>query len=122
MSICSMLPLTKNTLHRNGMTNGLTVAADLAIAASAEVSGKYLCFIPHCFLVALPLLIISTSLILQSIAKQKPLAVKTAADYGVDLTPRLKTLKVAEPPVRQAGEKVADVTALVEKVKALGIA
>ena len=55
-------------------------------------------------------------------AKQKPLAVKTAADYGVDLTPRLKTLKVAEPPVRQAGEKVADVTALVEKVKALGIA
>jgi len=55
-------------------------------------------------------------------AKQKPLAVKTAADYGVDLTPRLKTLKVAEPPVRQAGEKVADVAALVEKIKALGIA
>ena len=55
-------------------------------------------------------------------AKQKPLAIKTAADYGVDLTPRLKTLKVAEPPVRQAGEKVADVAALVEKVKALGIA
>ena len=55
-------------------------------------------------------------------AKQKPLANKTAADYGVDLTPRLKTLKVAEPPVRQAGEKVADVAALVEKVKALGIA
>ena len=55
-------------------------------------------------------------------AKQKSLAVKTAADYGVDLTPRLKTLKVAEPPVRQAGEKVADVAALVEKVKALGIA
>lgn len=55
-------------------------------------------------------------------AKQKPLATKTAGDYGVDLTPRLKTLKVAEPPVRQAGEKVADVAALVEKVKALGIA
>jgi electron transfer flavoprotein beta subunit len=55
-------------------------------------------------------------------AKQKPLATKTAADYGVDLTPRLKTLKVAEPPVRQAGEKVADVAALVEKIKALGIA
>ena len=55
-------------------------------------------------------------------AKQKPLAIKTAADYGVDLTPRLKTLKVAEPPVRKAGEKVADVAALVEKVKALGIA
>jgi electron transfer flavoprotein beta subunit len=55
-------------------------------------------------------------------AKQKPLSTKTAGDYGVDLTPRLKTLKVAEPPVRQAGEKVADVAALVEKVKALGIA
>jgi electron transfer flavoprotein beta subunit len=55
-------------------------------------------------------------------AKQKPLVTKTAADYGVDLAPRLKTLKVAEPPVRQAGEKVADVAALVEKVKALGIA
>ncbi|MGY6550815.1 MAG: electron transfer flavoprotein subunit beta/FixA family protein [Erythrobacter sp.] len=55
-------------------------------------------------------------------AKKKPLDVKTAADYGVDLTPRLKTVKVAEPPVRQAGEKVEDVAALVEKVKALGIA
>ena len=55
-------------------------------------------------------------------AKQKPLATKTAADYGVDLAPRLKTLKVQEPAVRQAGVKVADVAALVEKVKALGIA
>jgi electron transfer flavoprotein beta subunit len=55
-------------------------------------------------------------------AKQKPLAAKTPADYGVDITPRLKTITVAEPPVRQAGEKVADVAALVEKVKALGIA
>ena len=55
-------------------------------------------------------------------AKKKPLDVKTAADYSVDLTPRLKTVKVAEPPVRQAGEKVEDVAALVEKVKALGIA
>jgi len=55
-------------------------------------------------------------------AKQKPLATKTAGDYGVDLAPRLKTLKVEEPAVRQAGVKVADVAALVEKVKALGIA
>lgn len=55
-------------------------------------------------------------------AKKKQLDIKTAGDYGVDLTPRLKTVKVAEPPVRQAGEKVADVAALVEKVKALGIA
>jgi electron transfer flavoprotein beta subunit len=55
-------------------------------------------------------------------AKQKPLATKTPGDFGVDIAPRLKTLTVAEPPVRQAGEKVADVAALVEKVKALGIA
>jgi electron transfer flavoprotein beta subunit len=55
-------------------------------------------------------------------AKQKPLVTKTAVDFGVDLAPRLKTLKVAEPPVRQAGIKVADVAELVEKVKALGIA
>jgi electron transfer flavoprotein beta subunit len=55
-------------------------------------------------------------------AKQKPLATKTAADYGVDLTPRLKTLKVEEPAVRQAGVKVADVAELVGKLKTLGIA
>jgi electron transfer flavoprotein beta subunit len=55
-------------------------------------------------------------------AKQKPLATKMPGDYGVDLAPRLKTLKVEEPAVRQAGVKVADVAALVEKVKALGIA
>ncbi|WP_375290504.1 electron transfer flavoprotein subunit beta/FixA family protein [Qipengyuania sp.] len=55
-------------------------------------------------------------------AKSKPLANKTPADYGVDVAPRLKTLKVAEPPVRQAGEKVEDVDALVAKIKALGIA
>ena len=55
-------------------------------------------------------------------AKQKPLATKTAGDYGVDLTPRLKTLKVQEPAVRQAGVKVADVAELVGKLKTLGIA
>lgn len=55
-------------------------------------------------------------------AKQKPLATKTAADYGVDLTPRLKTLNVQEPAVRQAGVKVADVAELVGKLKTLGIA
>ncbi|HSM54119.1 MAG TPA: electron transfer flavoprotein subunit beta/FixA family protein [Erythrobacter sp.] len=55
-------------------------------------------------------------------AKQKPLATKTPADYGVDITPRLKTLTVSEPPVRQAGIKVADVDELVGKLKALGIA
>ena len=55
-------------------------------------------------------------------AKSKPLATKTPADYGVDITPRLKTLKVGEPPVRQAGIKVADVDALVAKLKELGVA
>ncbi len=55
-------------------------------------------------------------------AKKKPLDEKTPADYGVDITPRLKTLKVTEPPVRQAGIKVADVDALVGKLKELGIA
>ena len=55
-------------------------------------------------------------------AKSKPLAVKTPADLGVDTAPRLKTLKVAEPPKRQAGIKVADVDELVGKLKALGVA
>jgi len=55
-------------------------------------------------------------------AKKKPLDEKTPADYGVDIAPRLKTLKVAEPPVRSAGVKVADVDALVAKLKELGVA
>ncbi len=55
-------------------------------------------------------------------AKSKPLATKSPADYGVDTTPRLKTLKVGEPPVRQAGIKVADVDALVAKLKEMGVA
>ena len=55
-------------------------------------------------------------------AKSKPLATKTPADYGVDTTPRLKTIKVGEPPVRQAGIKVADVDALVAKLKEMGVA
>ena len=54
-------------------------------------------------------------------AKSKPLANKTPADYGVDTAPRLKTLKVVEPPVRSAGIKVADVDALVAKLKELGV-
>jgi electron transfer flavoprotein beta subunit len=55
-------------------------------------------------------------------AKSKPLANKTPADYGVDTAPRLKTLKVTEPPVRSAGIKVADVDALVAKLKEMGVA
>ena len=55
-------------------------------------------------------------------AKSKPLAQKTPADYGVDVSPRLTTLKVVEPAKRTAGVKVADVDELVTKLKALGVA
>ncbi|MDO7841360.1 electron transfer flavoprotein subunit beta/FixA family protein [Sphingomonas immobilis] len=55
-------------------------------------------------------------------AKSKPLATKTPADYGVDVTPRLTTLKVVEPAKRSAGIKVADVDELVGKLKAMGVA
>jgi electron transfer flavoprotein beta subunit len=54
-------------------------------------------------------------------AKSKPLSVTSPGDYGVDVTPRVKTVKVSEPPVRQAGIKVADVDTLVEKLKAMGV-
>ena len=50
-------------------------------------------------------------------AKKKPLDTFKPADLGVDVSPRLKTLKVGEPPVRSAGIKVADVAALVDKLK-----
>jgi electron transfer flavoprotein beta subunit len=50
-------------------------------------------------------------------AKKKPLAVVKPADLGVDVTPRLKTLKVSEPPKRGAGVMVPDVAALVAKLK-----
>ena len=55
-------------------------------------------------------------------AKSKPLATKTPADYGVDVAPRLKVLKVVEPAQRSAGIKLADVDALVGKLKELGVA
>ncbi|MBW6531302.1 electron transfer flavoprotein subunit beta/FixA family protein [Sphingomonas citri] len=55
-------------------------------------------------------------------AKSKPLATKTAADIGVDVAPRLTTVKVAEPAKRTAGVKVADVDELAGKLKSLGIA
>jgi electron transfer flavoprotein beta subunit len=55
-------------------------------------------------------------------AKSKPMATKTAADYGVDVSPRLTTLKVVEPAKRSAGVKVADVDELVMKLKAMGVA
>ena len=55
-------------------------------------------------------------------AKSKPLAIKTSDELGVDIGRRLEVLKVAEPPKRQAGEKVASVDELVGKLKALGVA
>lgn len=50
-------------------------------------------------------------------AKKKPLEEKTPADYGVDITPRLKVLKTEEPPVRQAGIRVASVDELIDKLR-----
>jgi len=50
-------------------------------------------------------------------AKKKPLETVKPEDLGVDITPRLKTLKVAEPSRRQAGIKVGSVQELVEKLK-----
>jgi len=50
-------------------------------------------------------------------AKKKPLDVKKPDELGVDVSPRLQVLKVTEPPKRQAGVKVADVTELVSKLK-----
>jgi electron transfer flavoprotein beta subunit len=50
-------------------------------------------------------------------AKKKPLETVKPADLGVDVTPRLKTLKVTEPPPRKAGVKVADVPELIAKLK-----
>ncbi|WP_306566730.1 electron transfer flavoprotein subunit beta/FixA family protein [Aquabacterium sp.] len=50
-------------------------------------------------------------------AKKKQLDTFKPEDLGVDVSPRLKTLKVSEPPVRSAGIKVADVATLVDKLK-----
>jgi electron transfer flavoprotein beta subunit len=50
-------------------------------------------------------------------AKKKPLDVVKPADLGVDVTPRLKTLKVVEPPKRKGGVMVKDVAELVAKLK-----
>jgi electron transfer flavoprotein beta subunit len=53
-------------------------------------------------------------------AKKKPLEEKTAADYGVDVTPRLTVVKTTEPAARAAGIKVASVDELVAKLKEVG--
>ena len=55
-------------------------------------------------------------------AKSKPLVTKSPGDYGVDVAPRLETLKVTEPPKRSAGVKVGSVDELVAKLKSMGVA
>jgi electron transfer flavoprotein beta subunit len=50
-------------------------------------------------------------------AKKKPIDEKTPQDYGVDPAPRLKVLKVSEPPKRKGGVKVKTIEELVEKLK-----
>jgi len=50
-------------------------------------------------------------------AKKKPLETLTPAALGVDVAPRLKTLKVVEPPKRKGGGRVADVKELVSKLR-----
>lgn len=53
-------------------------------------------------------------------AKRKPIESIPVAELGVDITPRLSTVTVLNPPERSAGEKVASVAELVEKLKAEG--
>jgi len=53
-------------------------------------------------------------------AKKKPLDEKTAADYGVDVTPRLGVVKTEEPAARAAGIIVGSVDELVAKLKEAG--
>lgn len=54
-------------------------------------------------------------------AKKKEIASKTVADYGVDVAPRLKVLKVTEPPKRSAGIKVETAADLVSKLNTAGV-
>lgn len=53
-------------------------------------------------------------------AKKKPLVKKKMEEYGIDLTSRLKTVKVEEPPARQGGGKVEDVDGMIKRLKELG--
>jgi electron transfer flavoprotein beta subunit len=53
-------------------------------------------------------------------AKKKPIEDKTAADYGVDIKPRLEIVKTTEPPVRKAGVKVKTVAELIGSLKSAG--
>jgi electron transfer flavoprotein beta subunit len=53
-------------------------------------------------------------------AKKKPIDDKTAADYGVDIKPRLEVVKTTEPPARKAGVKVKTVGELIDSLKNAG--
>ncbi len=53
-------------------------------------------------------------------AKKKPIDEKSPDDFGVDMANRLSVVKVTEPPEREAGEKVEDVSELVSKLKTKG--
>jgi electron transfer flavoprotein beta subunit len=54
-------------------------------------------------------------------AKKKPIEEKSPLDYGVDITPRLKVLKVSEPPKRGGGIKVKSVGELLDKLNEAGV-
>jgi electron transfer flavoprotein beta subunit len=54
-------------------------------------------------------------------AKKKPIDEKSAADLGVDITPRFKVLKVSEPPKRSGGVKLASVGELLDRLKTDGV-
>ena len=54
-------------------------------------------------------------------AKSKPLATKTPEDYGIDISPRLTTVRVSEPPKRQAGVKVGSIDELIDKLRETGV-
>lgn len=54
-------------------------------------------------------------------AKKKPIAKKSASDFGVDLSPRTQVVSVVDPPVRQAGVKVESAEDLVAKLKDAGV-
>ncbi|HZM07409.1 MAG TPA: electron transfer flavoprotein subunit beta/FixA family protein, partial [Methylocella sp.] len=54
-------------------------------------------------------------------AKKKVVEEKTAADFGVDVAPRLKVLNTVAPPTRKAGTKVASAAELVVRLKEAGV-
>lgn len=54
-------------------------------------------------------------------AKKKKVETLKPEDLGVDITPRLETISVAEPPKRQGGGKVENVAELVSKLKEAGV-